>query len=100
MSSFLAALVITFIACCTGLCPVFYAAVYKPRRVSISVMAATAIRLLLMIAGSAAVILYAKVNILSFAAWIILFYFITIALEICFAVFTAKRIINFGGDKV
>jgi hypothetical protein len=76
--------------CLRGLLPLIYAAAYKPDRQLFLGLAATAIRLLLMIAGSAIVIIVAKVNILWFALWIGIFYLVTLVLEIGFALRSAN----------
>ena len=100
MSGFLAALVVSVIAGCGGLCPIFLAAAYRPGMLSVSALAATVLRLLLMIAGSAVIILCAKVNTLWFAAWIGVFYFITLVLEIRFAIRAAHGNNVLGGGRV
>jgi hypothetical protein len=86
MSSCLAALIVSCVAGGGGLFPIFYAAAYRPGMLSVSALAATVIRLLLMIAGSAIVIIFVKVNILWFVVWIGMFYLVVLVLEIRFTI--------------
>ncbi len=91
MSSCLAALIVSCVAGCGGLFPIFYAAAYRPGMLPVSVLAATAARLLLMVAGSVVVIIFVKVDMLCFGLWIGFFYLVAFVLEIRFAVYAVNN---------
>ncbi len=100
MSGFLAALVVSLIAGCGGLCPIFFAVAYRPGMLSASAMVATVLRLLFMTAGSVVVILCTKINTLCFAIWIWVFYFIMLFFDVRFAIRASDRNNFLGSDKV
>ena len=97
--SCLAALIVSGFAGCVAMAVIVYCLRYKPDMLLVGTLAATVIRLLLMIAGSAVVILFAKVNILWFAVWIGVFYLVTLVLEMCFTIRAANRNKVSGGCK-
>ncbi|MGA2172094.1 MAG: hypothetical protein ABSG82_03650 [Sedimentisphaerales bacterium] len=99
IKSCLAAIVVSGLAGCGGLIPIIYAAAHKPALLTIFVLAATVIRLLLMVMGSIIIILFAKVSVLWFAVWIGIFYLVMLSLEIYFAIHTANRCKIAGTDK-
>jgi len=90
MSSCMAALIVSMIAACGGLLPLICAAACNPSWQPVLGLAATAIRLLLMIAGSTIVIIVTKVDTLWFAAWLAAFYLATLVLEVGFAMRAAN----------
>ena len=100
MSGFLAALIVCVIAGLTALMPIIFAAAYNRDMLSVSALAAAVIRLLLMIAGSAIVIVFVKVDTLRFIIWAGVFYLVVLVLEVLFAIRVANSNNVSGGGKV
>ena len=100
MSGFLAALIVSVIAGSAALVPIIFAAACRRDMLSVSAQAATALRLLLMIAGSVIIIVFVKVDILWFIIWAVVFYPAVLVLDVLFALRVANSENGSGGGKV
>jgi hypothetical protein len=78
----LGALTINGVAGGLALVPIFYAASLRPDLIQILSLAAGGIRLLLTIAGSAAICLFVNINYLWFFGWTAVFYLVILVGEI------------------
>jgi hypothetical protein len=78
----LGAITISGFAGGVALVPIFYAASLRPNLIQMLSLAAGGIRLLLTIAGSAAVCLLININFLWFFGWTAFFYMVILVIEI------------------
>jgi hypothetical protein len=94
--SCLSALIVSGIAGCISLILIAYAVAYKPHNLTIYTLAAGTVRLLLMILGSAIILILDIVNALWFVVWLGVFYSVILVFEMRFA-FQAANINVFAG---
>jgi len=78
----LGAIMISGLAGGLAMVPIFYAASQRPNLIEILALAAGGIRLLLTIAGSAAICLLVSINFLWFFGWTVFFYLVILVIEI------------------
>ncbi len=82
----MAAITVSGLGGCIALILIAYAAAYRPGHLTILALAAGTVRLLLMLVGSAIILLFTKVNILWFVVWIGVFYLVLLVFEIRVAI--------------
>ena len=94
-SACLWAIAVNGIAACGGIAPIIYARLFKPDVPAHYLLSVSVIRLLLAVTGSSIILLFVKIDVFWFAAWVTVLYLAVLVLEVCF--FT--KILT-GRDKV
>jgi hypothetical protein len=80
------AVVVNGIAGCGGIAPVIYAMSLKSFISVYYILSSSIIRLLLAVAGSGIILFFVKIDVMWFAAWVVILYLAVLIFEVGFAV--------------